>query len=489
MITVRRSAAARRRGLLLLPIALAGSLAMAACSSSSSGGSSSAPSSSSPGSTPTSSAPTSSTSTSTSTSTSSPAATTASYGFNTAKQDPGSAITVWVDATRQPAADAFKKANPGVPIKVVTYDGGANGSGSFQTKIEADNAAGSGWPDVVFSTQNNDAAWASQGKTPFAAPLNKGYFEQAFLDGFTKGALAPVTVNNTVYGLRNDLAPTVAWYDKSLMDKFGYTVPKTWEDFQTLGQKVATEHPGYIVGSVGDPWTPEVYFWGAKAPVNTVTGTNQFSANTSDPKSVAIAKVIDTLVKAGSLTQDSVFSPEFVKKYKGKVLMLPGPVWYSGALFENKASLNSTAGTIGAGTPLGWSGDTAAAGNVGGGTWFISSHSKNLAAAKQFAEFVTSSDAYQVALAPGLPAYQAAGTKWLAKQAASNFFVTGFVSNVTTAAGSVWDGWGYPSFGQEAVWAKTITAPLAAGKTLESLLPTWQTALQNEAKANGYKVS
>lgn len=460
MITVHRRQAPRRRERLLLAAAVAASLlAVTACSTSS-------PKDGTSG-----------------------AAGSSSFGFAAAAQNTSAPITIWVDASRQPAADTFAKAHPEIPIKVETYDGGANGSGSFQTKIEAFNQAGSGWPDVVFSTQNNDAAWASQGTDPFTAPLNKGYLEQSFLDGFTPGALTPTTVDGTVYGLRNDLAPTVTWYDKSLMDSFGYTVPTTWEQYEALGKKVATEHPGYIVGSVGDAWTPEVYFWGAKAPINAVKGVDQFSSSTSDPKSTAMAKILDNLIKAGSLSQDSVFSPEFVQKYSGKVLMLPGPVWFSGAIFDSKTSLNSTPGTVSAGLPLAWNGESAVAGNVGGGTWYVSSHSTNLAAAKAFVEFVTSSDAYQVELAPGLPAYKAAGDKWLAKQAASNFFTADFSTNVSKAASEVWDGWGYPKFSQEAVWAKTVTPQLAAGKSLVDLLPTWEKAIKNEAQVNGYKVS
>jgi multiple sugar transport system substrate-binding protein len=492
MIKVRRPAAPRRRKL-VLPAALAASaLALAACSSSSHkaatpSSSSPAASSSAPTASASSSAPAASNSAPSSAAASSAAP--ASYGFNAAKQDPTSAITVWVDATRQPAVDAFKKAHPEIKVNEVTYDGGANGTGSFQTKITADDAAGSGWPDVVWSTQNNDASWASQGKTPFAAPLNKGYFEQSFLDGFTPGALAPVTINGTVYGLRNDLAATVTWYDTSLMKKFGYTAPTTWEQYLALGQQVAKEHPGYIVGDVGDPWAPEVYFWSAKAPMNTVTGTTGFSANASDPKTVQMATLLDTLIKDGSISQDSVFGAPFIKKYTGKVLMLPGPVWYSGALFQNAKSLNSAPGTIDPGLPLSWSGDTPAAGNVGGGTWFVSSHSKNLAADKTFMEFVTSADDYQVDLAPGLPAYKSAGDKWLAKQATSNFFTPDFTSNISTAAGEVWTGWGYPNFSQEAVWAKAVTPGLAAGKSLVSLLPSWQKALDNQATVNGYTVN
>src|SRR5689334_18217537 len=98
-------------------------------------------------------------------------------GFPQVKQDDTAAITVWVDADRSTAVDAFKKAHPEVKLKVVSYDGSANGSNSFRTKMQLFDRAGSGWPDVVFSTQNNDAAWASQksnGKQAFAAVLNQG---------------------------------------------------------------------------------------------------------------------------------------------------------------------------------------------------------------------------------------------------------------------------------------------------------------------------
>ena len=109
-----------------------------------------------------------------------------------------------------------------MPINVVTYDGSANGSNSFKTKIGLLDRAGSGWPDVVFSTQNNDAAWASQktnGKQAFAAVLNKGLVPQNVLSGFTKGSLNPCTVDGKVYCLRNDLAQNVLWFNKTLMDQ------------------------------------------------------------------------------------------------------------------------------------------------------------------------------------------------------------------------------------------------------------------------------
>lgn len=407
------------------------------------------------------------------------------------KQDDQATITVWVDSTRSAAVDAFQKANPGVKLKVVTYDGSANGSNSFRTKMQLFDRAGSGWPDVVFSTQNNDAAWASQksnGKQAFAAVLDQGLVPKDILDNFTPGSLSPCTVDGKVYCLRNDLAQVVLWYNKKLLDQFGYSLPATWEDYQALGERVAREHPGYIVGTVGDPWTPEIYFWGSKCQANDITGPKSVTVDTTTPECRRAAAMLDTLIKDGTTPNVSVFAPEFVKNYAGKVLMMPGPAWYAGAIFNNPQSLDVPAGQLGVAAPLPWQGDTAVTGNVGGGTWFISSHSQNLKAAEKFVEFVTTADDYQVDLAPGYPAYGPAAKKWIKKQEASGYYATD-LQPVIKAGTEIWSGWGSGIFSQEAIWAKTITPAIASGKSLVGLLPDWQTAITNQAKVDGYTVT
>lgn len=412
------------------------------------------------------------------------------YGFPQAKQDKNSAITVWVDATRVPAVKAFEAANPSIDVKTVTYDGSANGSNSFKTKMALYDRAGKGWPDVVFSSQNNDASWASQsvgGSQPFAARLDKGLIPSDTLSGFAEGALNPCTVDGGVYCLRNDLAQTVLWYNDALMKEFGYSLPTTWEEYQALGEKVAKEHPGYIVGSVGDTFTPEVFMWSSKCQANDVTGPKSVTVKTETPECGRAAEMIDTLVADKSVTPLSVFTPDFVKQYSDKVLLMPGPSWYAGAIFNNAQSLNVPKGQLGVAAPLAWGSDSAAAGNVGGGTWFISSHSKNLAAAAEFAEFVTTADEYQVDEAPGFPAYTDAATKWISKQESSGYFATD-LSALSAASGIVWDGWGYPSYSQEAIWAKSMTPLLTSGKSINDSLGDWGTAIKNQAQVAGYKV-
>lgn len=95
-----------------------------------------------------------------------PTTTSSPGAFKPVAQKEGSEITVWADATRVPGVQAYQKSHPDVKIKIVTYSGDANGANDLQTKVQLFDRTGSGWPDVAFSANVNDASWASQGKTP-----------------------------------------------------------------------------------------------------------------------------------------------------------------------------------------------------------------------------------------------------------------------------------------------------------------------------------
>jgi multiple sugar transport system substrate-binding protein len=139
---------------------------------------------------------------------------TGKYGFAAAEQSDGK-LVVWVDSTRLDAAKAYQKAHPKAQLDIVTYDGNANGSNTLKTKTQLFDRAHEGWPDVVFTTDNNTASWASQGDDAFVAPLSEGLLDKSTLDGFAPGALDVCTVDGKVYCLRNDLAQVVLWYNKT----------------------------------------------------------------------------------------------------------------------------------------------------------------------------------------------------------------------------------------------------------------------------------
>ena len=412
---------------------------------------------------------------------------TTSDGFKQAAQSAGP-LTVWVDSNRVPAAQAYEKAHPNVKLDIVTYDGDANGSNTLQTKVSLYDRTGKGWPDVVFSAENNEISWTQP--NGFTAPLNKGLIPDSVLSKFATGALAPCTVNGTVYCLRNDLAPVVLWYNAPLMKQWGYQVPTTWAQYQQIGEDVAKNHPGYIVGSAGDTFTPEIFMWASQCQANSITGIRAVTVNVTSANCQRMASLLDTLVADKSMTSLSVFSSAFDKQMAGKVLMMPGAAWLAGAIFDSTSGLNTPKGQIAVAPIPQWpDATTPITGDVGGGLWLLSSHSAHLAAAVDFLEWVTTDNGYQADLAPGLPAYGPAATAWLTNQAKSGYFANDIAPVLQQAAGQVWTGWGYGKFSQEAIWAATVTPGITAGKTITSLLPSWQTAITNYATAAGYQVS
>ncbi len=408
-------------------------------------------------------------------------------GFKQASQSAGP-LTVWVDSTRVPAAQAYQKAHPNVKLNIVTYDGDANGADTLQTKVDLYDRTGSGWPDVVFSATDNETSWAVA--AGFTAPLNEGLIPQATLSNFATGSLDPCTVNAKVYCLRNDLSQVVLWYNASLMKKWGYQVPATWAQYEQLGDTVAKQHPGYLVGNAGDTFTPEIYMWASQCQANDVTGLRTVTVNVTSPNCTRMASLLDTLIKAGSMSKLSVFSTAFDKNENGKVLMLPGPAWFGGAVFDTTSGLNVPKGQMAAAPVPQWPGtSTPSTGNVGGGTWLLSAHSAHLNEAVNFITWVTGNNAWQDELTPGFPAYVPAAKVWLANQAKSDYYAQDISGVLQQAAGEVWPGWGYGKFSQEAIWAATVDPGLTSGKTIVSMLPAWQTAIANFAKSDGYQVS
>lgn len=404
--------------------------------------------------------------------------------FHAVTQSSDAPITVWVDSTRLPGVQAYQKTHPDVKLNIVTYNGDANGANYLQTKIELYNRAGSGWPDVVFSEEYNDATWSTESDINWVAPLNQGLVPQSTLDGFAPNALAPCTDGGNVYCLRNDIGQNVVWYNATLMKSFGYQVPTTWEQYQALGEQVAKQHPGYITGSVGDAWTPEVYFWAGQCGANQING-NTVTVNTSSPACTKMAGLLDAGVANKSLTTQSAFADSFVKQYASKTLMLIGPSWYGQYVFNS--ALHVPAGQIAAAAPLTWAGQTTATtGDVGGGIWMVSKHSQNLAAASALVQYMSTSNDYQLT-APTYPAYQPAAQAWLAAQAKQNYFASDVSPAFTKAAGEIWNGWGAGRYSQENIWAASMVPQITSGQSITSLLGTWQTAIQNQARSFGYQ--
>jgi hypothetical protein len=205
-----------------------------------------------------------------------------------------------------------------------------------------------------------------------------------------------------------------------------------------------------------------------------------------------MASLLDPLIKNGSVPPLSVFTPDFAKKYGGandKVLMMPGPSWYALSLFQQ--TLHVPAGQMTAAMPLRWANQSpVTTGQVGGGPWIISRHSKNLAAADNFVIWATTVFNPAGANArPGYPAYGPVATAWLANLAKNPYFAADPTPALQAAAPLIWKGWNLVTYPDQPVWSNTVVTGLVAGKSLSSLLPPFGNALAQAAQAAGYQVT
>lgn len=403
-------------------------------------------------------------------------------------------LTVWVDSVRLPAAKLYAKTHPKVKLHIVTFDGDSNGATTLQAKIQLWNRTGHGWPDVIFSEQVNDPVWMGSKPFDYAADL-KNALPKSVLKQIPSPSIGQCTVNGHLVCVQDNLAQEVLYYNKKLMSQFGYSVPTTWQQWAALGDKVAKEHPGYIIGTVGDSYGHWLYLWADQCPLSTLKGPNTVLINASDPHCTRMAGLLDPLIDNKSVSTTTVFSPDFAKLYGGsadKVLMMPGPTWYALAVFRD--TLKLPAGEWTASAPLRWGTEPITTGQVGGGPWIVSKHSKNMAAAVDFVRWniTTAKTNTKVpnysAVSPGYPSFAPGATAWLKSLNSDAFFAAPPGPAMQAAANDIWKGWGLVTYPDQPVWSNSVVTQLVAGKSLSSLLPALGQGLSQAAQAAGYKV-
>lgn len=398
-------------------------------------------------------------------------------------------LVIWVDAARVPMVKAYEKAFPKVKVDLVTFDAGANGSGSIESKVALFNRVGHGWPDIVFSAEQNDVQKLGVAPFNFPAVLNQGgLLPNTVVKNYATGALNPCYIGKKLECLRNDLAFDVLWVNVPLMKQFGYTVPTTWQQWQSIGEDVAKNHPGYIIGTLGNSYDDAVYLQAAQCHMNDLINPTTVLDNPNDPNCTGMGQLLDPLLKDGSVPAVNVFASTFGKQYAGKVLMMVGPAWYGGAIFQSTSSLNSPKGTIAAYPPLTWAGSSKTwTGDVGGGLWIMSSHSSNPQLAAQALVWLATSNPSQM-LSQGYPGYVPAAAKWIAAQDKSGYYVSPLAPVFAKAAPEIWTGWSQTPWDVFGIWASTVTPNLVAGQSVSSQLAGFATQVSDYAQSAGYQV-
>jgi ABC-type glycerol-3-phosphate transport system substrate-binding protein len=395
-------------------------------------------------------------------------------------------LLVWVDNTRMPAAQQYKKAHPDLKMRIVTIPPDA---GYVPTKISLANRTKSGWPDVVFLANPAEAATLASEKFGYAAQLDD-LVPKSVRDGFTPGSLDTCTFGGKTYCLRNDIAPTVLWYDATLMKRYGYEVPKTWAEYQQTGLKAAQEHPGTIVGAVNGKYGAGIYFGSSGCATRDTLSLTEVHIDLGQANCTRVADLLQPLAREKAVTTVVPIDPGFAKFGKGdQILMLPAPAWFGDFMFG--PAFKVPEGRIAAAPMPTWPGESKPyAGQVGGGAFLVSSHAGERT--KEAADLVRwmTTDVDLQAEQPTYPAFTAAAKKWGEAKSKDPYYASDPMPALTAAASALRPGFGAVRF--EADWQSsfndTLVKAIDSGGNLRGALGSWQDKLEAAAKTSGYTV-
>lgn len=393
-------------------------------------------------------------------------------------------ITVWIDQPRMPMIQAYARAFPDRAklVKAVIVD-----REQFPAKVLLFNNTNQGWPDVVFAEPR------LVGRVADAAhrfPLDlKPLVPAEILNGFA--GMAGCTFGDKVYCLRHDLAQFVVYYNKPLFEKFGYEVPTTYEELQELSDKVAREHPGYLLGTWGDGWTFLSFFAASGCPTHELVNENTLRIDVTDPRCVRAAKLVDHLVANGTLWSTDYFDPTFVtKQNEGKVLMVSMASW-AWSVFGGKPDstyYKTAEHQLGVAPPLRWAADARAqTAAQGGGAWTVSRHTRNPKLAAHLVTWLTTA-AEIWSRTPNYPAYRPIMPLWQKQVSSDPLFAEDPYPTMKVAADLITPLDKWPRFDLIGALTQIVKDAQRSKATIESVLPRVAEQFAPLAETQGYDV-
>ena len=397
--------------------------------------------------------------------------------------DDNAPITVWIDQPRQPAIDAFLKANPDKAslIKAVVVD-----REQFPSKVLLFNNTKQGWPDVVFAEPRLVARVADAAHN---FPLDLTSWVPAdTIKNYS--AMDNCIFNGKIYCLRNDLAQFVTYSNAPLMKQFGYTVPTTWEDYQALSDKVAKDHPGYYLAPLEmagasspslKPVTAPPTNWWIPAPSISIWRIQNVHG---------LRVLVDHMIANKTLYNTDFFNTDFDKLItNNKVLMFEGPAWMWGSFGGTKGNWWETADhQLGVSTPMKWAADPApVVAAMGGAAWTVSQHTKNPKLAVALVEFVTQDKTLWTG-STNFPSYKPIQSLWQESVSSNPLFANDPFPVMQAAADDIspLDSW--PRFDLISPLTQFVQDTYQKKLTVSGNLSEIPTLLTPLAQAQGYDV-
>jgi len=396
------------------------------------------------------------------------------------------ALTIWTWATTLGGiVDAFEKKYPDVTINVVNVGTGA----AHYTKLENAIKAGSGAPDLATVEYQVLPQFALEDSL---VDLNTfGYGD--LKDQFTPSVWNSTNVNGGLYELPHNAGPMALFYNKTVFDRFGIAVPKTWDEYAAAAKKIHAADPSvYLAADAGDPGFTTSMLWASGAEPFKTSGTSDVSIDLAGADVKKFTDFYQPLIDDKLLMPATGFSNEWYQGLaNGKIASLVTGAWMAGSL---KSGVPTGAGQWRvAPLPTYADGEKASAMNGGGGYAMLKQSPKqHQLVAAAFLKFMEAGPGVQLSIDAGqFPATVADQKSQTFLDAENPYFGGQQINKVfAQSAADALTGWQYLPYQSYAntVYSDTVGQAYLGKTTLADGLKAWGAKLSDYGKQQGFTV-
>jgi multiple sugar transport system substrate-binding protein len=396
-----------------------------------------------------------------------------------------STITVWAWAPAvEEIAASFEKKHPNVTVKVVNAGTGNDQYIKLQNAIKA----GSGAPDVA---QIEYYALPQFALSDSLVDLSDFGFD-GLEDKYTASTWGSVKLDGGVYALPQDSGPMALFYNQTVFDQYGLTVPTTWDEYIETAKKLHAANPeAYITNDTGDAGFTTSMIWQAGGKPYSTKNNTDVTIDLQDEGSKKFADTWSQLTQNDLVSPVSSWSDEWYRGLgDGTIATLAIGAWMPGNLISG---VPEAAGdwrvakmpTFEAGVP-------ANAENGGGGDSILK-QSKNKLVAAGFLEYMNEGEGTQISLDKGgFPSTVSDLESDAFLGQSSDYFGGQKINEVLAdSINDVVPGWSYLPFQvySNSIFNDTVGQAYADKADLNEGLKAWQKATADYGNDQGFTVT
>lgn len=293
-------------------------------------------------------------------------------------------LTFWTWAPgMEEIVDVWNEANPDIQVTVNKQDGGDPAVTKLLTAIQA----GSGAPDVMQAEYQKIPTLVA---ADALADLS-GTLDDEVESHFAEGVWNSVTLGtDAVYAVPQDSGPMQFYYRADIFDELGLEVPTTWDEYADVAAAVREADPKMYLGTfsandagwfTGMAQQAGASWWGIDG--------DSWTVSVDDEPTRRVAEYWGGLVESGVIDNKPMYTPAWnAALNKGTQIGWLSAVWAPGVLAGNAPD---TAGKWEMAPMPQWDPDNPSTGNWGGSATGVTTQSKHLEQATEFATWLNTS--------------------------------------------------------------------------------------------------